>query len=224
MKSWFDVDHNSPDHDLIAKEMNKDAVVRQIVADLLDRIWPRKTKWDPSQIYVVTAASERIIKAPSGYIVGFIDHLVDAEANTINFLHLPTKRTFKFLFEIKPTVKSEGEVLRQINRYQSYYGDRTPVLVTKERLSNDAKNYFEKNGVLVYQFERDRDTMPSSRRDSLNGIRQDYPMAYAAWSAEEDTRLRTAYSQGKTIPELAQLFQRQPGGIRSRLVKLGLIK
>lgn len=58
---------------------------------------------------------------------------------------------------------------------------------------------------------------------SIQEIRQTHPRAYAPWTPHEDEQLRQCYQQGATIRELAQEFQRKPGGIRSRLKKLGLL-
>ena len=56
----------------------------------------------------------------------------------------------------------------------------------------------------------------------FDNIRQRHPRAYEKWSAEEDERLRAQYGQGRDVSELAELFGRQPSGIRARLIKLGL--
>lgn len=58
----------------------------------------------------------------------------------------------------------------------------------------------------------------------LDEIRQVYPHAYMPWTSTEDRELMRHYEAGATVEELVALFQRQPGGIRSRLTKLGLIK
>ncbi|MBI4171029.1 MAG: DNA helicase RecQ [Candidatus Aenigmarchaeota archaeon] len=50
-----------------------------------------------------------------------------------------------------------------------------------------------------------------------------YPMAYAPWTSEDDLRLQQEYSKGKNIRELSNIFRRNPGAIRSRLKKIGLI-
>jgi hypothetical protein len=55
-------------------------------------------------------------------------------------------------------------------------------------------------------------------------IRQKYPRAYVKWSQDEDENLKKEYASCQLIGELAQRFQRQPGAIRSRLQKLGLIE
>jgi predicted Holliday junction resolvase-like endonuclease len=54
-------------------------------------------------------------------------------------------------------------------------------------------------------------------------IRKKHLRAYEPWSKEEDERLSKRYKDGLTINQLASEFQRQTGGIRSRLKKLGLL-
>jgi hypothetical protein len=51
-----------------------------------------------------------------------------------------------------------------------------------------------------------------------------YQQAYAKWSPDEEARLKDEFANGKTIPEMATQHGRGEGAIRTRLVKLGLIK
>jgi hypothetical protein len=51
-----------------------------------------------------------------------------------------------------------------------------------------------------------------------------HQQAYAKWSPDEEARLQDEFANGKTIPEMAALHGRGEGAIKSRLVKLGLIK
>lgn len=53
-------------------------------------------------------------------------------------------------------------------------------------------------------------------------IRREYNQAYAPWSERDDEYLRSRILEGATIDDLVSEFGRQPGGIRSRLRKLGL--
>jgi len=57
---------------------------------------------------------------------------------------------------------------------------------------------------------------------SVEEIRNEHPHAYEKWDAAQDNQLRQLHSAGKTVNEMAQLMQRQPGGIKSRLAKLNL--
>jgi predicted Holliday junction resolvase-like endonuclease len=61
------------------------------------------------------------------------------------------------------------------------------------------------------------------RIPGIEDIRKIHPRAYEPWSEHEDDRLRRLFRQGVTIEQLSVEFQRQSGGIRSRLQKLRLI-
>jgi len=70
----------------------------------------------------------------------------------------------------------------------------------------------------------------SSRQDllqkahSVKDIQKTYSHSYTPWTNDEDERLKKRYKQGATINDLVNEFQRKPGGIRSRLKKLGLLQ
>ena len=49
-----------------------------------------------------------------------------------------------------------------------------------------------------------------------------YTNAYKPWSTDDDALLTKLYMEGTSIEELMSLFQRNRGGIASRLRKLGL--
>ena len=58
----------------------------------------------------------------------------------------------------------------------------------------------------------------------IDKIRETFPNAYRPWKTEEDTKLRNMFHDGTPARELMQSFGRQPGSIRARLIKLGLIE
>lgn len=58
----------------------------------------------------------------------------------------------------------------------------------------------------------------------VTALRQQYPNAYRPWQKKEDQQLTTTWRTGATTKELANQLGRQPGAIRSRLRKLGLVK
>ncbi len=57
---------------------------------------------------------------------------------------------------------------------------------------------------------------------SVAAIRKESNQAYAPWSEADDEYLRSRFLEGATIEDLVSEFGRKPGGIRSRLRKLGL--
>jgi hypothetical protein len=58
----------------------------------------------------------------------------------------------------------------------------------------------------------------------IAAIRKEYCQAYAPWSDQDDEYLRFRFLEGATLEDLVSEFGRQPGGIRSRLRKLGLVQ
>lgn len=59
--------------------------------------------------------------------------------------------------------------------------------------------------------------------DRMDKIHQKHPRAYEKWSDDEDNTLRSLAASGKEEREISELLQRQPGAIRSRMMKLGLL-
>lgn len=64
----------------------------------------------------------------------------------------------------------------------------------------------------------------SEGRDRLEQIRTKHQNAYRKWTEEEEKEVVSHFKSGKSIRNISVLSGRQIGGIRSRLVKLGLIE
>ena len=65
------------------------------------------------------------------------------------------------------------------------------------------------------------DIPPHAKR--LQEIRSLYPQAYTPWTEAQEQELKNLYTKDIQVSEMAKRLQRHPGGIRSRLKKLGLI-
>ena len=65
--------------------------------------------------------------------------------------------------------------------------------------------------------------LPQQKPNYILEQRALYANACRPWSTEDDRQLAKRYNEGKTITELMALFQRNRGGIQSRLHKLGLL-
>jgi hypothetical protein len=63
---------------------------------------------------------------------------------------------------------------------------------------------------------------PKLRIYDMKEIREHYPNAFKLWTPQQDERLVAKFHEGLAVIDLAKLFGRQPGGIRSRLKSLGL--
>ena len=59
--------------------------------------------------------------------------------------------------------------------------------------------------------------------DRLDQIRQEHPRAYEPWSDAEEQELKRLNDGGVGVAEIAAHLSRQPGAIRSRLNRLGLL-
>ena len=57
----------------------------------------------------------------------------------------------------------------------------------------------------------------------IQKIRKQYHRAYESWSEKEDSLLKQVYKKIQHTDELAVIFQRNPGAIKSRFKKLGLM-
>lgn len=56
----------------------------------------------------------------------------------------------------------------------------------------------------------------------INNSRKKYSRAYEKWTTEEEQWLKNYLTEGLNIEEIAELLERQPGGISSRINKLDL--
>jgi len=89
-----------------------------------------------------------------------------------------------------------GEVLFLSTKGQEYLGDRT-----------SADLGLTDNRQTPYQ-------------ERLARIRFKYPRAYEPWDEEEEMKLRIMVVDGCAVNDIAQVLQRQPSAIRSRIRKL----
>ncbi|QCS48676.1 hypothetical protein FEK30_04080 [Picosynechococcus sp. PCC 11901] len=74
-----------------------------------------------------------------------------------------------------------------------------------------------------FEASTNRNIKNNSSESLIQKKRNKYPKAYTYWTEEEERVLKQKFQEGSTIEDLSQELQRQPGGIRSRLRKLGLI-
>jgi hypothetical protein len=60
--------------------------------------------------------------------------------------------------------------------------------------------------------------------DPMARARKEHPNAYRRWTDEEESTVVAAFERGDTVKEIAAATGRRVGGIRSRLISLGLIE
>ncbi len=56
----------------------------------------------------------------------------------------------------------------------------------------------------------------------IEDVRKEHPNAFQPWTKEDEELLAALFNDGKTVTELSKSFQRNEGGIRARLTKIGL--
>lgn len=83
----------------------------------------------------------------------------------------------------------------------------------------DFKKFFNR---AVRKLEKLTDLESDKKSYTLDDIREQHPQAYRPWSAEDDEKLEALFCEGKTVKELANIFQRKEGAITSRIKKLEL--
>ena len=64
----------------------------------------------------------------------------------------------------------------------------------------------------------------TSKTYSVEKIREKHSCAYKKWTADEEASLVSGFRAGKSMVLLGEILGRQVGGIRSRLIRLGLVK
>ena len=63
---------------------------------------------------------------------------------------------------------------------------------------------------------------PHLNSHKIEKIRKIYSRAYEKWTREEESWLKNYVAEGLTIKEIAEILERQPGAISSRIAKLNL--
>ncbi|MCI8695731.1 MAG: hypothetical protein HFH99_02945, partial [Lachnospiraceae bacterium] len=119
-------------------------------------------------------------------------------------------------------------------RKQEKYGDRFlsaiasfaeshPHSVTTIQAQEDEADG-DGDGKLSGRQESKSSAKPKFDRAEFNRARNRPDGAGAAWSAEEDERLKQEFQEGMTMAEMARQHSRTRGGIKARLKKHGLIE
>jgi hypothetical protein len=110
---------------------------------------------------------------------------------------------------------------------------RKHVNVTTDRITIDGGELvFWRGGLAVYRCAIADVTsidLPEGSNGPVRGtheyvaaVREEHKNAYQPWTDAEEVRLRELFDRGVPIAAIAEELGRRPGGIRSRLMKLGL--
>tara|TARA_Y100001960_G_C14473325_1_gene728007 strand:+ start:137 stop:655 length:519 start_codon:yes stop_codon:yes gene_type:complete len=98
-----------------------------------------------------------------------------------------------------------------------------------EEIESGIASTTKENRYVIVKFDRvvknslKDDSSDDKKNSFISKTREKHPNAYAKWSDEEEELLRREYQNGTPIPQIAKNFNRQVGGIRSRLKRLDLL-
>lgn len=121
----------------------------------------------------------------------------------------------KIFFSVKPLINKAVQTC-----WDYYPKERRSLPILRQTLQDLLKQTLE-------DFERELEGTDRHRfcnGDRLAQIKEEYPQAYEKWTEKDDEELCVLFGDGMSIQDLANYFQRQPGGIRSRLKKLDLVE
>ncbi|HVV38912.1 MAG TPA: PIF1 family DEAD/DEAH box helicase [Candidatus Paceibacterota bacterium] len=118
--------------------------------------------------------------------------------------------------QVHPEIREKDAQLRK----QSDVAREAFAKIPQEDLSQMQNNFIKACGGSVDSIDRANSEPELSKLDVL---RKKHPNAYRPWSKEEDENLKERFLSGEDQKHLAQEFGRQPGSIKMRLIKLGLI-
>lgn len=118
-----------------------------------------------------------------------------------------------YFFDVKQATDGAKYLVISESRKTGEQWEHHRVMVFEEHL-----------GAFVEEFDKVADALGIKRKAySVDAIREKHPQAYEPWTSQEDERLKTRFVEGFAIAELARVFKRQEGAIRSRLQKLGVV-
>jgi ATP-dependent exoDNAse (exonuclease V) alpha subunit len=120
-------------------------------------------------------------------------------------------------FEVHPTVFDQDRFFRARSEKERFTLSR----MTPKDLENMQQSFIRHCGGKKLKSGERKNKGNISKIDKL---RESFPNAYRPWKIEEDTKLRKMFHDGTPARELMTSFGRQPGSIRARLEKLGLIE
>ena len=85
-------------------------------------------------------------------------------------------------------------------------------------------NFVVASGGKIKKQKKDKKVKDPSKTGKLEQIREKHQNAYRKWTPEEEKEVVSQFKEGKSIKNISALSGRQVGGIRARLIKLGLIE
>lgn len=132
-------------------------------------------------------------------------------------------------FEVHPMVLEQDAWFREasLRAEQDYLGREAASLREQEenfiRMCGGKQKKEKKEKKVKAAKKPAKQTAAEKKESALEKIRAEHMNAYRSWTDKEEKDLRHLFALGKKPKEIAEKLGRQPGGIRARLKKLGLL-
>ena len=128
-----------------------------------------------------------------------------------------TKGSLTYAFDIKKS--EEGDLYLKISESkETQSGSEHQRLLIVDEDFGDFVNALQKSVAAFKKLKASK----GGKTYSLAKIRETHQQAYLPWTSEDDDKLEVLYCEGKEVKELAEIFARNAGAIRSRIKKLEL--
>lgn len=110
--------------------------------------------------------------------------------------------------------KVQGDLGAITNKSRKVFGERFVFL-------NKRNGRYYPHGSILPEPEAASEV--STYHERIEKIKKKSPNAYAAWDEDQEVKLRELFERQISIADIARIMGRQTGGIRSRLIKMGLV-
>jgi len=126
--------------------------------------------------------------------------------NRTFFLNLKESKKGTNYITITQSQKKEGE--------EGY--DLNSIILFEEEVQSFAHAFSN----LMIHFKKTKKDRPT--QEEIETLRKQYPNAYKKWSEEEVEMLKQMSSEGKSVQQISESLQRQPGAIAAKMKKFEL--
>ncbi|MFT4667663.1 MAG: hypothetical protein ACI8YQ_000695 [Polaribacter sp.] len=129
----------------------------------------------------------------------------------------------RFYFDINETEKGSNYLkINEITVKADEDPQRRQIMVFENEIDRFAAALVR--SLLHFKVKESAEAPNEARVTRIKETKTKYSRAYEPWSKKEDAELALLYSQGKTMTEIGESLERNPGAINIRIEKLTLVK
>ena len=98
----------------------------------------------------------------------------------------------------------------------------SPIVIETRTVRSAISKNFDDDIERYVNYLMDQQQGHYEKTDSLKEAQHEYSRTYLKWDSVEDQQLREKFAEGASLMEIADMLQRKPGAIQSRLKKMHL--